>query len=234
MSITDPNGNTKTAGLGAGAKPLEATVRRWRVTVLRIRKAVASIRGPRIRADIQRLIDAHWTGRATGRTPEPGRLPEPARPPRPEERSEALAAMCEALLRQFDGDEAGAAEIRLVVHKRGEPPAEPTSGSRPESSPATDAQEAERVWGLRQLLASAGAMITDVAQALETRGGELDREGRELLQDEVSAIEVDMAVLKTLLADEVEWDEECRRLLADEVPPFEDAAVDDDLDDEDD
>ncbi len=228
MSITDPNRNTNAAGLGAGANVLEAIARRWRVTLLGIRKAIASVRDPRTRADIQRLIDAHWTGRASGR------LPQPVRLPLPEERSEALAAMCEALLRQFDDDEAGAAEIRLVVHKRGEPPSEPASGSRPGAMPATDAQEAELVWGLRQLLTSSGSMIADVAQALETRGGEVDRKGRELLQDEVSAIEVDMAVLKTFLSDEVDWDAECRRLLADEVPPFEDVAVDDDLDDEDD
>lgn len=214
MSITDRNSKTNPVGL-AGPNTLAAIVRRWRVTSLGIRKAVAGVRDPRIRADIQRLIDAHWTGRA------------PERLPLPEERSEALAAMCEALLRQFDDDEAGAAEIRLVVHKRDEPATGPGSGSRPESRPATDAQEAELVWTLRQLLASSGGMIADVAQALETRGGEVDGDARELLQDEVGAIEVDIAVLKTFLSDEVDWDMECRRLLADEVPPFED--VNDDL-----
>lgn len=222
MSITDRKCKTNTVGLGAGANTMEAIVQRWRVTSLGIRKALAGVRDPRLRADIQRLIDAHWTGNA------------PERPPLPEERSEALAAICEALLRQFDDEQAGAAEIRLVVHKRDELPIEPAAGSRPDPGSAVNAGDEELVWELRQLLASSGGMIADVAQVLETRGDGVDRKRRALLADEVRAVEVDIAVLKTLLSDDVDWDTECKRLLTDEVPPFEDIVVDDDLDDEDD
>lgn len=219
MRTTDGNGDTNTAGAGvAGANTLDALVRRWRVTSWRIRKAVVGIRDPRVRAEIERVIDAHGTGEA------------PAPTPLPETRSEALAAVFEELLRQFDDEHAGAAEIRLVVHKRDEPSTEPASDSRSDSAPAVDADGEELLWELRQLLASAGGTIADVAHTLEGLGDDIDRRGRDLLEDEVHAIEVDIAVLKTLLSDSVDWETECRRLLADEVPPFEDGAVADDDD----
>jgi len=222
MSLSDRNRKTKMVGLDAtGANRREAITRRWRATSWGIRKALAGIRDPRLRTDIQRLIDTYWSGEGS------------ERPRLPEERGAALAAICETLLREFDDDEqAGAAEIRLVVHKRGARPNEPAPGRRPDSNSAPDAEDEELLWGLRQLLASSGGMIADVAQALETRGDDVDRKGRDLLQEEFRAVEVDMAVVKALLSDAVDWDMECKRLLADEVPPFEDVAVDDDYDDE--
>jgi hypothetical protein len=210
MSITGRNSNTSIVGLGgAGTNALEAIVRRWRVTSGEIRKALAGLRDPRVRADLQRLIDAHWTGKAT----------EPA--PLPDERSQALAAMIETLLQQFDGEQACAAEIRLVVHKRDEPGTEPASGPRRGSKPAVDAEEDETIRDLRQLLAVSGDSIADVANALERRGDDVDPEGRELLQEEVRALEMDIAVLKAVMADPVDWERELKRLLAEGVPPFE-------------
>ncbi|MBV9802018.1 MAG: hypothetical protein JO130_02445 [Solirubrobacterales bacterium] len=220
MCITDRNSNTKTLGRSAaGSTAMEEIARRWRVRSASVRNALAGIRDPRLRAEIQRLIDAHSTGKA------------PERLPLPEERSEALAALCEALLRQFDDDEAGAAEIRLVVHKRDGMPTEGSAGPEPDSTSAVDADEAELVWRLRRALASSGEGIADVAEALEERGEAVNDKGRELLQDEVRAVEVEIAVLKTLLSDQVDWDGECRRLLADELPPFEADVLDDDQDD---
>jgi hypothetical protein len=222
MSITDTNSNTSIVDLGAvGANTLEAIVRRWRFASWGISKAVAGIRDPRLRGDIQRLIE----GLLTGQAPEPASLPE--------ERSAALATMCETLLRQFDDEHAGAAEIRLVVHKRDDLSPEPARGSQPDSGPAGGAEDEELVWELRRLLAASGGMISDVAHALERRADNVDRNGRELLQDEVSAVEVDIAILKTLLSDPVDWDKECKRLLAGEVPPFEDRAVEDNEQDDD-
>lgn len=181
---------------------------------------MAGIRDPRLRADIQRLIDAYWTGKAA------------EWPALPEGRSEALAAVCEELLRQFDDDKAGAAEIRLVVHKRAEEQA--ASDPPSDSSSAAHDEGEELVWELRRLIASSGGTIADVALALEQRGGEVDRRARRLLHDEVLAIDVDLAALKTLLSDSVDWDTECKRLLADDVPPFEDPIADDYDSDEDD
>jgi hypothetical protein len=207
MSIPDRSSNTSTGCAGGNA-----LMRRWCETSREIRKRLAGIRDPRLRADIQCLIDAYWTGRALEVTPGP------------EERAQALAEVCEALLRQFDDEQAGAAEIRLVVHKR---EAEPVSASRLKPHPSDDAEGEELLWELRRLLASSGGTIADVAHALERRGDEVDRQGRDLLQDEIGAIEIDIAILKTLLSDPIEWDAESRRLLAGEIPPFEDDSDDD-------
>jgi hypothetical protein len=208
MSITDRRSHTD-----LGCAEGNTLARRWCVTSRGIRKTLAGIRDPRLRADIHRLINAYWKGTA----------PEPMPPT--EERAQALATVCQALLRQFDDEQAGAAEIRLVVHKRD---TESASGAEPADGP--DAHEL--LWELRRLLASSGGTIADVAHALERRRDDVDRKGRELLHDEVLTIEMDIAMLKVLLSDRVDWDTESKRLLAGEVPPFEGPVVDED-DDED-
>lgn len=214
MGITDRNTNT------VGPNKLEAIAERWRVSSSGFRRVLAGIRDPHLRAEIQRLIDAHWTGQA------------PERSPAADERSQALAAICEALLRQFDDEQAGAAEIRLVVHKRDELPSEPAANPGPDARWTDDADEAELVLELRQLLVSSSDAIADVTLALERRGDDVDGKGRELLQDELRAVAVEIAVLRTVLSDPVDWDGEYKRLLSDEVQPFEHPA-DHDADDDD-
>jgi hypothetical protein len=132
--------------------------------------------------------------------------------------------VCEALLRQFDDEQAGAAEIRLVVHKRD---TGPDSAARVDSARPADPDDEELLWELRRLLASSGGTIADVSHALERRGDDVDPTGRALLREEVGAIEVDIAVLKALLSDPVDWDAESKRLIAGEIPPFDDYIVDD-------
>lgn len=215
MNFTERNSTTRPAGEHAR----DVVVRRWYATSQGIRRVLAGLRDPRLRGDIHRLIDAYLSGESTSL---------------PRERAEALAAVCETLLRQFDDEQAGAAEIRLVVHKRGEVPTESASGpsDRPDTDSPVDTDDQELLWELRRLLASSGGTIADVAHALERRGEEVDRKGRELLEDEVRAVEVDIAILKTLLSDPVDWDRERDRLMAGEIPPFEDDFADDELDDE--
>jgi hypothetical protein len=185
MCSTDRSNNTNR--VATRANTLDGIVRRWCVTSRVIRRTLAGIRDPRLRADIERLLDDYRTG---------------------------------------------AAEFRLVVDKRDEPPGESASDPRPDSTPAIDAEDDELIWELRRLLASSGGTIADVAHALERRARHVDRKGRDLLEDEVRAVEVDIAILKTLLSEPVDWDSECKRLLAGEIPPFEDEVVDDDNDDE--
>lgn len=217
MSITDRRSHTN-----LGCADGNRLARRWCVTSRRIRRTLAGIRDPRLRADIHRLIDAYRTGDA----PEPAPSPT-ERAPSPTERAQALATVCEALLRQFDDDQAGAAEIRLVVHKRDTVPL--ADAEQELAEPEDD----ELLWELRRLLASSGGTIADVAHALERRREDVDRKGRDLLQDEVGAIELDIAMLKVLLSDRVDWDNESKRLLAGEVPPFEGHVEDVDEDDDD-
>lgn len=229
MSITHCSRHTNIGGAGGNT-----LARRWCVASRRIRKTLAGIRDPRLRADIHRLVNAYSTGRVPEATPEAEATPAPAATPPHGERAQALATVCEALLRQFDDDQAGAAEIRLVVHKRDELATEPASDPGQQSNPAAHHADEALVWELRRLIASSGGTIADVALALEQRGDEVDRKARRLLHDEVLAIDVDLAALKTLLSESVDWDTECKRLLADEVPPFEDPIADEYDSDEDD
>jgi hypothetical protein len=218
MSITDHRSYTD-----LGCAERKALARRWCVTSRRIRRKFAGIRDPRLRADIHRLINAYWAGTGTVTETGTGAAPEPT--PSTEERAQALATVCQALLQQFDDDQAGAAEIRLVVHKRDTP-------STSDTEPPDDPDDHELLWELRRLLASSGGTIADVAHALERRRDDVDPMGRELLHDEVLTIEMDLAMLKVLLSDRVDWDAESKRLIAGEVPPFEGPVVDED-DDED-
>ncbi|HTP20575.1 MAG TPA: hypothetical protein VMJ65_13275 [Solirubrobacteraceae bacterium] len=141
----------------------------------------------------------------------------------PEERSRALAALCERFLQELDGEEVGAAEIRFVVHKQERP-------GCPSLDPAsvTGASGGELMWELRRLIAWSGGTIADVARALETRGADLDENARELLRDEIAALDVDLETLSVHLADPVDWDREFEWLLGGEVAPFDDFAGDQD------
>jgi hypothetical protein len=108
-----------------------------------------------------------------------------------------------------------------IQHMRGEQTAEP------EPEPPVDGEDEELLWELRRLIASSGGTIADVAHALERRGDEVDRKGRELLGEEVRAVEVDIAILQSLLSDPIDWDQECGRLLAGEISPYDDDLADD-------
>lgn len=70
-------------------------------------------------------------------------------------------------------------------------PTEPKSGHQTDSTSPIDADEGEPVWRLRRQLASSGD--GDAAEALEKRGESVNTKGRELLQDEVRAVEVEIA-----------------------------------------
>ena len=141
----------------------------------------------------------------------------------PDDRALALALLCDRLLDELDGAAVTAAEIRFVVHKAADP-------SYPRLEPASEhaAGEGELVWELRRLIAWSGGTIADVARALEARGAELDERARRLLQDELAALDVDLATVSRHLADPVDWDGEFGSLLAGEVSPFDDPVDEED------
>jgi hypothetical protein len=88
--------------------------------------------------------------------------------------------------------------------------------------------DGDLIWELRRMLAWSGGAIADVTQALELRGSELDAPARVLLQEELAAIDSDLAMLRTVLADGMDWDTAYERLLAGEIPPFAEDVVEDD------
>ena len=74
---------------------------------------------------------------------------------------------------------------------------------------------------------SAGT-IASVAHELETRAAEVDNHARAQLHDDILALDDELATVKTLLGNEVDWDAENGRLLAGEIPPFQIDADDED------
>lgn len=145
--------------------------------------------------------------------------------PLPDDRASALAVLCDRLLDELDGSAVSAAEIRFVVHKP-EPPAYPRLDPESEAS----ADDGELLLKLRRLIAWSGGTLADVARALETRGAELDPSARKLLEEELEAVEVDLATASLHLADPIDWDSEFGSLLGGEVAPRDDLpdAEDDD------
>ncbi len=229
MSITRGNNNFPGTDAQASTK-LKALLRRWR-------DALTQIRGARQSTDGELPQTADATSDMKPITPAPpdadgdadgdgdGNARERELVPLPDERSQALAVMCDRLLQELDGDDVRAAEIRFVVHRHEHP-----TYPRLDPGSAADPVDGELVWELRRLIAWSGGAIADVARALETRGPDLDENARALLQDELAALDVDLATLSVHLADPVDWDREFDCLLAGEVAPFDDFGADEDDD----
>jgi hypothetical protein len=62
------------------------------------------------------------------------------------------------------------------------------------------------------------------------RAAEVDDHARAQLQDDILALDDELATVHTLLGNHVDWDAETRRLLAGEIPPFQIDADDEDGD----
>jgi hypothetical protein len=219
MSITRGNEN-----YAEDSTKLKALLRRWR-------EAITQIRGSRRSALAELPQAADGAADTESTTPDrpdhdvDGDAPERPLVPLPDQRAQALAVLCDRLLQELDGTDVSGAEIRFVVH-RNEHPGHPRLD--PESVAAPGA--AELAWELRRLIAWSGGAIADVARALEIRGADLDDTARALLQDELAALDADLATLNVHMADPVDWDREFECLLAGEVAPFDDLGADEDDD----
>ncbi len=96
-----------------------------------------------------------------------------------------------------------------------------------EPAPGTELEASKLLPWLRLLLRESSGAIADVVHQVETRAVDLDDEAREQLRDDMLVLDEEYATLKALLVAPVDWDAEHERLLAGEIPPF-----DDDGDDE--
>lgn len=212
MRTTNANPDLSSADAQCCAK-LKSLMHRWR-------QALVDARASLLSGDPTQRID-----HPVSITPDPptsdGGTREPQLVPLPDDRAQALAVLCDRLLNELDATEVNAAEIRFVVHKKESQPE-----LDPESEP--DVGDGELVWELRRLIAGSGGTIADVTRALAARGANLDQNGRDLLIDEIEALEVDIAALKMQLADPVDWDSELRSLLDGEVAPFDEVLGDED------
>jgi hypothetical protein len=91
-------------------------------------------------------------------------------------------------------------------------------------------EDGELLRRLRRLMTESSGTIANIAHQLETRAAELDDDACDQLRDDVLVLEEDIATLKGQLVAPVDWDAEHERLIAGELPSFEDDFDEDDED----
>jgi hypothetical protein len=203
---------------------LESLRDRWLDAYRMVRQRVADFRGSRATDDLRQVAESRpsepdlLSGGEDAQQSELDSLPQ--------DRSEALASLCDRLLRELSGPEVKAAEIRFVIHKHDRPAFAPMDAG-------VDPACGELAWELHRLIASAGATVADVVRALDLRGADLTDNGRELLQDEVTTLDDDLSLLKAHLADPGDWDAALECLLGGEIAPFDDPHADEESDNDD-
>lgn len=89
-------------------------------------------------------------------------------------------------------------------------------------APGTELEVSKLLSRLRLLLTQSSGAIADVVHRVETRAVDLDDDAREQLRDDLMVLDDEFATLKALLVAPVDWDAEHERLLAGEIPPFND------------
>ena len=160
----------------------------------------------------------------------------PGRPIAPGRRDgpDGLAKVWERARREFGGEDVAAVEIRLTVHKRRQPP--PLEPHPWPASDRTDELEDGELEGgellrwLRWLMTESSGTIANIAHQLETHATELDDDACDQLRDDVLTLDEDLAALKALLPAPVDWDAAHGRLIAGEIPPFEEESDEDEDD----
>jgi hypothetical protein len=161
------------------------------------------------------------------------RIRSRARPPAPVRRdgTDGLAMAWEQARQEFGADDVIAVDIRLTVHKRPQPSElTPNPWSNPQRPDEVEAGDLRR--RLRWLMAEASGTIAYIAHHLETHAPEIDDAARDQLRDDVLILDEDLATLKAFLL-AVDWDAAHGRLIAGELPPFEDDLDEDDEDEDD-
>jgi hypothetical protein len=158
----------------------------------------------------------------------PSGMPAPVRP----DAGDLLARIWEQTRQEFSGDDVIAVDIQLTVHRREQPrlvtPRHWSGLQGRAGSPPGDLLRQ-----LRWLMTESSGTLANVAHHLETRAAELGDDAWDQLRDDVLVLDEDIAALKALLIPSVDWDAEQGRLIAGEVPPFEDDPADEDEYDED-
>jgi hypothetical protein len=219
MSDANPN-DTLTSSELEHLKRLEATVQRIPGVDVDVVNALADIGDGRLYRGTHRTFEAYllerWGIRRLG-----GDQRTPAVEP---EGYESLTDAWEQARRELSRDDVTAVDIRLTVHK-GRNPDEFYTPYSPIAAELSAGTQFER---LRWLLTQSSGMVAAVANQLEDRPADLNDDARVKLQDDVDVLDDELALLKVLLLGPVDWDAEQGRLLAGEIPPF-----DDDSDDED-
>jgi hypothetical protein len=153
----------------------------------------------------------------------------PARPPALVRRdgTDALATVWEQARQEFGNDDVTAVDIHLTVHKR-QQPTRLKPDAWPTPQPRAELEAGDLLRRLRWLMTESSGTLANIAHQLETRAAELDDDACDQLREDVLILDEDIATLKALLIAPVDWDIEHGRLIAGELPPFEDDFDEDD------
>lgn len=246
MSSTNPD-NTLTSAEVEHLDTLEAIVQRGLDADLQLGSALAEISDASLYRGTHQTFEAYLRDRwgisgapdsqliQAAELADPSAtevdLPPPATEPKERplapvrgEGHEAVANLWEQVFRELSDDGVTAVEVRLTVHTHGHSP-DLNSARWPISWRPGEAEVGKLVSWLGWLLTHSNGTIADVAHHLETRAADLDEDARQQLRNDVLALDEELATVKALLAP-VDWDAEHARLLAGEIPPFEDDADD--------
>lgn len=246
MSSTNPD-NTLTSAEVEQLDTLEAIVQRGLDADLQLGNALAEISDASLYRGTHQTFEAYLRDRwGISRAPDnqliqaaeltdpsstEADLPAPATEPKERplapvhgQGPEALANLWEQAFQELSDDDATAVEVRLTIHTRGHS-AGVNSARWPIPRRPGESEVGKLVSWLGWLLNHSNGTIADVAHHLETRAADLDDDARELLHEDVLALDEELATVKALLAP-VDWDAEHGRLLAGEIPPIEGDADD--------
>lgn len=247
MSSCNPN-NILTSAEVEHLNKLEAIVQRGLDTDLELGNALAEISDASLYRDTHQTFEAYLRDRwgirrsrdyqlsqtaevadppsSDPELPAPGTEPEPrAVAPVRGGGPDSLTNVWEQARHVFDDDGVTPVDIRANVYRRDQP-AERKPEPRPNPGRLGDSEAAALLARLGWLLTQSSGTIADVAHHLETRAADLDDDAREQLRDDVLALHEELATLKALL-EPVDWDAQHERLLAGEIPPFQDDPDDD-------
>ena len=133
---------------------------------------------------------------------------------------EALARACEETLAALGDDDRRAIEVRLALRRQGKPGAL-ADGRSWDPWEVAEPIGGELVPTLRWLLTQATGTIGRVAHQLEHRAADIDDGARAQLRDDVLALDDELAPVKALLLQLIDWDSDFERLLKGELPPLE-------------
>lgn len=199
---------------------LEAVAQHGLGTFVQVDKALAEIRDRRLYRDSHRSFETYVRERWGVHTANG----DPAVRNKP---CEALARACDETLSALAGDDLMQVEIRFAISKRPDPD---TSGDGEVLDPSVVVVpiEDELRPKLRWLLAQATGTVGEVAHQLESCAADVDDHARAQLRDDVLALDCELAVVRALLAELIDWDSELARLLGNELPP---PGIDTDLED---
>lgn len=204
---------------------LEAVAQDGLSAYIEVGKALTEIRDGHLYRDSHPSFESYLRERWAVTTPA-GELEQESGTARPSQPCDALARACEETLSALDRDKRMDIEIHVAVRNHsdaGAPPDELESDPLPLDR--TQPMHGALLPTLRWLLTRASGTLGLVSHQLETRAADIDDVAREQLRDDVLFLDDELATVKALLFEPIDWDVELTRLLGDELPPF-----DEDLD----